>query len=238
MPLTNPSPNFNARRDGKTPALVVLHYTGMKTGRDALERLCDPAAEVSAHYLIDEDGRLHALVAEDQRAWHAGVGYWAGERDINSASIGIELVNPGHEWGYTPFPETQIDALTDLLAGIMTRHAIPPEGVIGHSDLAPGRKSDPGELFPWGHLAHLGLARATPAPAPPCAFEDMAELFSQLGYAHPADAARGADILTPTAPFDAVLNAFQRRFCPDQLGRRASSETRGILAALTNPATS
>ncbi len=151
-----PSPNFNDRR--LPISLVVVHYTGMKTGAEALARLRDPAAQVSAHYMIEEDGRLFRLVPEDKRAWHAGVSHWAGVDDVNSASIGIELVNPGHEWGYRPFPDAQINTLSQLLQEIFARHELGPEALVGHDEVAPGRKQDPGELFPWPHLAQQGLA--------------------------------------------------------------------------------
>lgn len=149
------SPNFNERIGYAAPNMIVLHYTGMKTAKDALERLCDPAAEVSAHYVIDEDGTLYQLVDEEKRAWHAGVSKWDGETDINSASIGIELVNPGHEFGYRAFPAAQMEALAKLCKDIMTRHDI--QTVLGHSDIAPERKQDPGELFDWQWLADAGV---------------------------------------------------------------------------------
>lgn len=152
-----PSPNFNRRPEGAVIDTVVLHYTGMPSAEGALERLTDPAAEVSAHYLIDEDGRLVKLVEEDHRAWHAGVSAWAGQHNLNHNSIGIELVNPGHEFGYRPFPARQIDTLLELLAGIRERHRIPKRRYLGHSDIAPSRKIDPGELFPWARLAAEGF---------------------------------------------------------------------------------
>lgn len=156
--IERPSPNFGERAGGVNPSLVILHYTGMRTAEEALARMCDPAAEVSAHYCIDEDGTLYRLVPEDKRAWHAGVSIWKGETDINSHSIGIELVNPGHEWGYRPFTEAQYEALIPLLQDIMARYGIPPANVLGHSDVAPGRKTDPGELFDWARLAAAGVA--------------------------------------------------------------------------------
>lgn len=147
------SPNFGDRRGGhEKPSMIIIHYTGMKTGEEALERLCDLKSEVSAHYLIEEDGRLFQLVDDDKRAWHAGVSAWAGETDINSASIGIELVNPGHEWGYRAFPDVQIDVLIDLCRDLICKYNIAPERILGHEDVAPGRKQDPGELFPWDKL--------------------------------------------------------------------------------------
>jgi N-acetylmuramoyl-L-alanine amidase len=144
--------------------MVVLHYTGMQTMQEALDRLCDPAAEVSAHYLIDEDGTVIRLVPEEKRAWHAGRSYWRGITDVNSASIGIEIVNPGHEFGYRPFTDAQMESLIPLLSSIMARHNIEPANVVGHSDVAPARKQDPGELFEWELLARYGLALPTPKP--------------------------------------------------------------------------
>ncbi|MCP4822415.1 MAG: N-acetylmuramoyl-L-alanine amidase [Shimia sp.] len=149
-----PSPNFGPRRDGLRPELVVLHYTAMATAEAALDRLCDPAPEVSAHYLICEKGRVFRLVDEKMRAWHAGAGTWQGKADINSRSIGIELDNRGTH----PFSEPQMAALETLLPAIMTRWSIPASGVIGHSDMAPGRKFDPGPSFDWRRLARQGLA--------------------------------------------------------------------------------
>ncbi|MCB1531810.1 MAG: N-acetylmuramoyl-L-alanine amidase [Alphaproteobacteria bacterium] len=150
---TYKSPNFTARRGGHaTPSMIIIHYTDMKTGQEALERLCDPASEVSAHYVIEEDGRLFQLVDDDKRAWHAGASEWQGESDINSASIGIELVNPGHTWGYRAFPDVQIEVLIDLCRELMGKYDIPLNRILGHSDVAPGRKIDPGELFPWKQL--------------------------------------------------------------------------------------
>lgn len=154
MGLTHPSPNFGARRDGARPSLIVVHYTAMGSAAASCARLCDPAAEVSAHYLIDYDGTVMSLVDEAKRAWHAGAGSWGAVTDVNSHSIGIELQNTGSE----PFPEPQMAALEDLLAGIMERWSIAPEGVIGHQDCAPGRKIDPGPRFDWGRLNRQALA--------------------------------------------------------------------------------
>ena len=153
--IAAPSPNFDRRR---LPVdMLIMHYTGMPTGAAALARLRDPAAKVSAHYLIEEDGRVFALVDEAARAWHAGVARWRGEADINSRAIGIELVNPGQDWGYRPFPAPQMMALEGLCADILTRHPVPPRHVLGHSDVAPARKQDPGPLFDWARLAHRGI---------------------------------------------------------------------------------
>jgi N-acetylmuramoyl-L-alanine amidase len=153
----HPSPNHGERKDGKAPDNLVLHYTGMRDAAAALHQLCNPVAEVSSHYLVFEDGRVLQLVPEARRAWHAGRGCWQGERDMNSASIGIEIVNPGHEFGYRPFPEAQIEAVTALCADVCRRWRIRPDRVIAHSDMAPTRKQDPGELFPWDELAAAGV---------------------------------------------------------------------------------
>ncbi|MBO6893551.1 MAG: N-acetylmuramoyl-L-alanine amidase [Roseibium sp.] len=154
----HPSPNHGERAENVPIDMVILHYTGMRTAEEALQRLCDPRAEVSAHYFIYEDGRILQCVPEARRAWHAGRSFWKGETDINSRSIGIEIVNPGHEFGYVPFPEPQIEAVTDLVTDICRRHAIPPWMVLAHSDVAPDRKEDPGELFPWNRLSDAGVA--------------------------------------------------------------------------------
>ncbi|WP_299659448.1 N-acetylmuramoyl-L-alanine amidase [uncultured Ruegeria sp.] len=153
-PIWHPSPNFGPRRDGLRPTLIVLHYTAMESASAALDRLCDPAPEVSAHYLIGRDGTLWQLVREEDRAWHAGAGEWHGQMDVNSSSVGIELDNGGDH----PFSEPQMRALEQLLPNIMRRWAISPEGVIGHSDMAPGRKIDPGPRFDWQRLEHQNLA--------------------------------------------------------------------------------
>ncbi|GKY87283.1 N-acetylmuramoyl-L-alanine amidase [Sinisalibacter aestuarii] len=193
-----PSPNFGPRRDGLTPELVVIHYTAMPGAEEALERLCAPEHEVSAHYLIGRDGRLWQLVDEEMRAWHAGAGSWAGQGDVNSQSIGIELDNSG----LFPFSEPQMRRLELLLSNILRRWAIPPEGVIGHQDMAPARKGDPGRRFDWRRLALGNLSvwpdPGTPAPPDPSRF--LADL-SAFGY--PADAG-----LAP------VLEAARARFRP------------------------
>ncbi|MGB1547820.1 MAG: N-acetylmuramoyl-L-alanine amidase, partial [Alphaproteobacteria bacterium] len=169
--LEHPSPNHEPRPEGAAIDTLILHYTGMKTAEAALARLCDPATKVSAHYLIDETGRIYALVPEERRAWHAGEACWQGETNLNDRSVGIELVNPGHEFGYRPFPEAQMAALEALLQEILARHPIPAERVLGHSDVAPGRKTDPGELFDWARLARAGIGcwpgACEAAPVPP-----------------------------------------------------------------------
>lgn len=196
-----PSPNWNER---KLPiSMVVLHYTGMESADAALERMCDPAAEVSAHYMIDEDGTVIGLVDEDKRAWHAGRAFWRGETDVNSASIGIELVNPGHEFGYRPFTEAQVGALLPLLSDIVKRHDIPRANVVGHSDVAPARKQDPGELFPWEDLARHHLALPVPSPRMRLVFDNPGAFFLALERF-------GYDITDQ----EAAVRAFQRRFRP------------------------
>jgi len=161
MIIQYPSPTHGVRR---LPVdMLLLHYTGMQTGPAALSRLCDPASKVSAHYLVEEDGRIFQLVDEHRRAHHAGAGYWRGEQDTNSRSIGIEIVNPGHEWGYRRFPGAQIRAVITLAQAIMSRHDI--SLVLGHSDIAPDRKTDPGELFPWDLLAENGIGIRPPVIA-------------------------------------------------------------------------
>lgn len=192
MTLTHPSPNFGERRGGQRVQLVVLHYTAMATCAEAQARLCDPATEVSAHYLIDADGTQLSLVAEPARAWHAGEGSWGGAGDVNSRSIGIELANPGDR----PFPAPQMAALARLLADILRRHDLPPQAVIGHSDMAPGRKGDPGARFDWRLLAAEGLS-VWPEPAPP---GDFAVDLARFGY--------------PSAPEETLLRAFRLRFRP------------------------
>jgi N-acetylmuramoyl-L-alanine amidase len=156
LPLIDlPSPNHDER--GAPVDMLILHCTGMKTGQAALDRLRDPAAAVSSHYVVDEDGTVFRLVPEDRRAWHAGVSYWRGQSALNGRSIGVEIVNPGHEWGHRDFPVLQLAAACDLCLGVLARHAIPARNVVGHSDVAPDRKDDPGERFDWRALAENGV---------------------------------------------------------------------------------
>jgi N-acetylmuramoyl-L-alanine amidase len=212
------SPNHGVRTGAID--MLVLHYTGMKSADEALERLCDPATQVSAHYLVDEDGTVWRLVPEERRAWHAGLSCWRGISDVNGASIGIELVNPGHEWGYRPFPEVQIAALEELAAGILARHPIPARNVVGHSDVAPLRKQDPGELFPWRRLARAGIGLWPETTRAPADTASLPRLLSAIGYkVAQADAA-------------AVLTAFQRHFRPARCDGLADDETRAVIAAL------
>jgi N-acetylmuramoyl-L-alanine amidase len=207
------SPNHGPRPEGAAIDILLVHYTGMPTAAAALERLCDPAAQVSAHYVIDEDGTVFALVPEERRAWHAGVGYWQGERDINSRSIGIELVNPGHEFGYRPFPAAQTDALADLAHGILVRHGILPHRVLGHSDVAPARKEDPGELFDWQRLARQGIG-FWPWPESiddgPADIAESQRLLACFGY----EVEQTGCLDAPTR---VAATAFQRHFLPNRV---------------------
>ena len=207
---------------------LVIHYTGMESGTEALTRLCDPKAEVSAHYLIEEDGRIFALVDEDRRAWHAGRAFWRGVADINSTSIGIELVNPGHSFGYRPFPQPQIDALIALSRDILGRHKIGAHNVVGHADIAPGRKQDPGELFPWAKLAAAGIG-VWPTARGHLPESTWAAL-SAIGYAVPDGA--GSNILDPLTGARDVITAFQQHFRPSRTDGLLDAETEGLIAAV------
>jgi N-acetylmuramoyl-L-alanine amidase len=213
-----PSPNSDDR-GGVAIDMLLLHYTGMASAAAALDRLCDASARVSAHYTIDEDGTVYAHVPEARRAWHAGQSWWAGESDINGCSIGIELVNPGHEFGYREFAQAQIASLITLCHGILLRHPIPSARVLGHSDVAPARKDDPGELFPWVELAKAGIG-LWPEAVP----GDLgADALTRYGY-------------DPGAPQDKVITAFQRHFRPKKLDGQWDAECAGLLAwLLTKP---
>ena len=228
-----PSPNFDART--APPDMVVLHYTGMPTCDEALARLRDPEAKVSAHYLIDENGRAFALVPEGRRAWHAGVSYWRGERNLNGVSIGVELVNPGHEFGYRPYPDDQIATLIELLADIRSRWTIPDARILGHSDVAPGRKEDPGERFPWAALAAAGHGlwlepRAAPGAPLALGAEGPGVLALRAGLARLGYACR------PSGLYDGetqtVVTAFQRHWVQSRIDGAADGVTRARLIAL------
>ena len=230
------SPNYDSRNEaasalgGGPPRIdmIVLHYTGMQTGAAALDRLCDPGARVSSHYLVDEDGTVWRLVPEERRAWHAGVSYWLGETGLNAVSIGIEIVNPGHEWGYRAFPEAQMQAVEALCRDIVARRRIPAHRIVGHADIAPTRKVDPGELFDWPRLARAGIG-LWPEPE--------AELRQRRG--------RGVGIVERARAFANLarigyevvpgneappLTAFQRRYRPERWDGRLDGETSGRLA--------
>jgi N-acetylmuramoyl-L-alanine amidase len=232
-----PSPSFDARPS--PPDMTVLHYTGMVTGEAALARLRDPDAKVSAHYLVEEDGRVFALVPEERRAWHAGVSFWKGDTDINARSVGIEIVNPGHEHGYRAFPDAQIAAVIALVADIRTRWTVPDACILGHSDVAPDRKEDPGELFPWKRLHEAGhglWVDPTAAPGEPLGEGDegvgvfaLQAALTRLGY----DSA-------PSGKYDAktktIVTAFQRHWAPHRLDGVADGETRARLMGVLRAA--
>ncbi|MDA0305048.1 MAG: N-acetylmuramoyl-L-alanine amidase [Proteobacteria bacterium] len=212
----NASPNFD-KRPPRTPIdMLVIHYTGMETAEAALERLCDPSAKVSAHYVIDEDGAVIPLVEEDKRAWHAGVAFWRGQTDINARSIGIELVNPGHEFGYRDFTDFQMAALETLAADILSRHDIPARNVVGHSDVAPARKTDPGERFDWYRLANAKIGLF---PTGPGTFKEngpsVPDMLKEIGY--------------ETSNITAAVTAFQRHFRPETIDGTIDGETTSLM---------
>jgi len=231
-----PSPNIEPRKDRRAPDLLLLHYTGMESAEGALAWLTTPESQVSCHYLIDEEGRITQLVAEEMRAWHAGASHWAGDEDINSCSIGIEIHNPGHELGYPDFPEAQMMAVEVLCKDILQRHLIPPQRVLAHSDVAPGRKADPGEKFDWRRLADAGIGLwVEPEPIGPddglgpgdvgdevCALQDH---LQRLGYG--LDPAGSYDNETQT-----VVRAFQRHWRQQRTDGRGDLSTCKTLARL------
>ena len=219
-----PSPNFDARRG--PPDILVLHYTGMETAEEAIARLRDAEAKVSAHYVVDEDGSILRLVPEERRAWHAGRGAWQGETDVNAASIGIEIVNPGHEWGYRPFPALQMAAVAELCLDILSRHPIPPGHVVAHSDIAPDRKQDPGELFDWQGLAANGVGLW------PAGVSGHSTRPRQDGTARALPLLRAIGYPVDPARPDVVLSAFQRHWRPDRVDGIADGETRARLVGL------
>jgi N-acetylmuramoyl-L-alanine amidase len=207
----------------------------MPTGPEALARLRDPEAKVSSHYMVEEDGRIFRLVPEERRAWHAGVSFWKGERNINGVSIGVEIVNPGHEFGYRPFPEAQIAAVIALAADIRSRWRIDDGRIVGHSDVAPGRKDDPGELFPWKRLAEAG--HGLWVEVPPAPGEPLSEGSEGVGvFALQAGFTRLGYDLPPSGKFDAattaVVTAFQRHWRQSKVDGVADGETRAQLIAL------
>lgn len=242
--MVRASPNFGERRDGATPDVIILHYTGMESGDAAEDWLCNPDSEVSSHYLVHEDGRVVQMVREADRAWHAGKSHWAGVDDINSRSIGIEIVNPGHGLGYPEFPQGQVATVIELCRGIVARHGIPRERVLAHSDVSPGRKADPGEKFPWRELALAGIGHwVEPFPLSDddgfCdsdsgdAVKSLQTKLLSYGYG-----------LEPTGDYGdrtrIVVEAFQRHFRPakvDGLADRSTIETLNrLLAALRDAA--
>lgn len=221
MIIDRASPNADARPEGLAVDMLVLHYTGMETAAAAIERLCSPAAKVSAHYLIDEDGTTVRLVPESARAWHAGVSFWRGNTDINGRSIGIELVNPGHEFGYRPFPDAQMSALKELAGDLLARHPIPARNVVGHSDVAPTRKMDPGELFDWRGLAAAGIGVwPEEGEMVPTDREAITGMLACVGY--------------ETTDLFASLRAFQRHFRPERVTGRIDFATVRRLSGLVD----
>jgi N-acetylmuramoyl-L-alanine amidase len=223
-----PSPNFN---DRKHPVdMLVLHYTGMETGQGALDRMREEEAGVSAHYMLWEDGRVVQLVGEDKRAWHAGVSRWQGDEDLNSRSIGIEIVNGGHDWplaggGLPPYPDAQMEALIELCTGILARWDIPSSRIVGHSDIAPMRKADPGEHFPWDRLARAGIglwpltiSEKPAAPADEITTGRMQEMLAAMGYDLPR-----TDVYDEQT--EAVVRAFQRRWVQNRVTGHADTTT-------------
>ncbi len=232
-----PSPNHNERKRGARPDMIVLHYTGMRDAQAAINLLCTPASEVSAHYVVLEDGHIVQLVAEERRAWHAGASSWAGETDINSCSIGIEIANPGHDHGYPDFPKRQIAAVTALCRSIFTRHKVPADRMLGHSDVAPARKQDPGEKFPWRLLADSGIGLwVKPVPISQAGpiyvlgetdptIEALQRLLAKYGYG-----------VNPTGYLDGTTRdavaAFQRHFRPARVDGVVDVSTMMTLKAL------
>jgi N-acetylmuramoyl-L-alanine amidase len=213
------SPNFDER--DSPVSMVVLHYTGMPDGPSAIAWLRNPESKVSCHYLVAEDGQILRMVPEEKRAWHAGRSYWRGLRNVNSASIGIEIVNPGHEHGYRPFPEEQMNSVLRLVADIVDRYDIPRANVVGHSDVAPARKQDPGELFDWGKLARYGLALARPTKGlmdPHWTDGGFLLALERFGY--------------DVSDAKAAVTAFQRRFRPELVDGEIEGECRSILLSL------
>lgn len=214
-----PSPNFDDR--DQPVSMLVLHYTGMEDGPSAIARLRDPEAKVSCHYLVAEDGQVLRMVPEEKRAWHAGQSYWRGVHGVNGVSIGIEIVNKGHEFGYRPFTEEQMAALLPLVSGIVERYGIVPANVVGHSDVAPTRRQDPGELFDWARLAKHGLALARPTKNlmdPHWTDGGFLLALERFGY--------------DVRDRQAAVTAFQRRFRPELLDGEIDGECRAILLSL------
>jgi len=231
-----PSPNYGERNRGLLPDMIVLHYTGMPDVEAAIAQLCTAGTDVSAHYVVLEDGRIVQCVPEAKRAWHAGVAYWAGEDDINSRSIGVEIVNRGHDWGYPEFPLRQIAAVIALCRGIMLRREVPAHRVLAHSDVAPSRKKDPGEKFPWHSLANSGVGHWV-QPAPIVRGEalklgtindsvrDLQQALSRYGYGIPINGKYDGATME-------VVTAFQRHFRPARVDGIADHSTLVTLQAL------
>jgi len=222
-----PSPNLDERPAGTPIDMLILHYTGMRSAREAIDRLRDPAARVSSHYVVDEDASVLQLVPEEMRAWHAGASHWRGHSDLNGRSIGIEIVNPGHEWGYRDFPVLQLAAVCDLCLAILSRHAIPARNIVAHSDVAPDRKEDPGEKFDWRGLAQNGVGLwpedipelgTTGAVRDAASLRDVRAALGEIGYRVTPEGARDPGLA-------AVLRAFQRHWRPEAITGQADAGT-------------
>ena len=215
------SPNFDERPDDVPVDMLVFHYTGMQSAELALDRMCDSVAEVSAHYLIEEDGSTWSMVDENKRAWHAGVAHWRGHTNINARSVGIEIVNPGHEFGYCDFPDVQMNSVIELALNVLSCHPIPVRNVVGHSDVAPTRKSDPGEYFDWERLGRLGIglwpSAADHLEQDLCA---LSEALVRIGY----------DVTN----FPMALKAFQRHYRPTRVTGRIDPETARLIIGLSS----
>jgi N-acetylmuramoyl-L-alanine amidase len=220
-----PSPNHDER--GGPVDMLILHYTGMQTAQDALDRLRDPVAAVSSHYVVDEDGTVFRLVPEERRAWHAGVSYWRGHSALNARSVGVEIVNPGHQWGYRDFSALQMAAVCDLCLGILARHAIPARNVVAHSDVAPDRKEDPGERFDWRGLAENGVGLwpagavglgTTGAVRDAVTLRPVRAALADIGYRVTPEGALDPALST-------VLRAFQRHWRPEAVTGQADDGT-------------
>ena len=229
-----PSPNHDQR--ALPISLLVLHYTGMETGAAALAHMCSPEAKVSAHYMVEEDGRVFQLVDEMRRAWHAGISSWEGEADLNSATIGIEIVNGGHDFGLPVFPGIQIDSVCELAGAIMKRHKIPLFGLLAHSDIAPSRKKDPGELFPWQALAAKGIGVWPELKSDDCrqlfgkGMRDRGVSILQTGLAYLGYGIEVTGVLD--AATSTVITAFQRRYRPSKIDGCVDVQTMEILTWL------
>jgi N-acetylmuramoyl-L-alanine amidase len=231
-----PSANFGERNQGRVPDMILLHYTGMPDVQGAIAQLCTAGTDVSAHYIVLEDGRIVQCVPEAKRAWHAGVASWAGEEDINSCSIGIEIVNRGHDWGYPEFPLRQIAAVIALCRGIMLRRNVPSQRVLAHSDVAPSRKKDPGEKFPWHSLANSGVGHwVQPAPIVRSEGFRLGAISDEVRGLQRALAHYGYG-LSITGKYDTttveVVTAFQRHFRPAKVDGVADHSTLVTLQAL------
>ncbi len=231
-----PSPNYEPRRSGLRPTILLMHYTGMARADAAIDWLCTPEARVSSHYLVDEKGRITQMVREEMRAWHAGDSFWMGETDINSASIGIEIHNPGHDAGYPDFPDTQMHAVMALSLDILSRHNIPPRRVLAHSDVAPHRKDDPGEKFNWEELARAGIGHwVSPAPLALGSQQDIGTQPETVRHVQQQLADYGYDCPvsgTVCGRTASVVKAFQRHFRPALVDGRIDHSTVDTLERL------